>query len=79
MGKLISKCPACKTVNEVNTLNHCMRLNLGTPVKCTKCSLRFCATLSRKDIEVLFDEDHPIFPRVKGEEDYSLEAVRYPK
>lgn len=79
MGKLISKCPKCNTVNEVDTSNCYMKGDEGTPVTCTKCSLRFCATLSKKDIKVLFvDEKRPLCPVVKGEEDYLLESTIYP-
>ena len=78
MGKLISKCPRCNTMNEVNTSDFYMRGKAGTRVRCIKCSRSFCAELSKKDIETLFtDEDNPLVPIVKGDEDYVLESCLY--
>lgn len=79
MGKLISSCPNCNTVNEVNTFNFYMHEDEGTAVVCTKCFLRFRATLSRKDTEELFDVMHPLFPRVEGDKDHVLESCKYPE
>ncbi len=76
MAKIISKCPRCKTMNEVKS-DSCMRLDMGTSVVCKHCYLRFCATLSKKDVKELF-EDGSVSPVFKGEEDYILESTFYP-
>ena len=77
MPKLISKCPKCGTKNEVKT-HASTRLDKGAPVVCTNCSLRFCAALSEKDVDELFEEAS-VSPVIKGEEDYVLEGIYYPK
>lgn len=77
MPKLISKCPNCGTKNEVKPHIY-TKLDRGTAVVCRNCSLRFCAALSDKDVDALF-ESGSISPIIKGEDDYVLEGVYYPK
>lgn len=76
MANLISSCPRCKVMNEVKQ-NPCMRLNMGTPVICEKCSLRFHAILSKQDVNALF-EGYEVSYTVKGENDYVLKSEFYP-
>lgn len=75
MANLISNCPKCGTTNVVNSSPY-MRLDRGTGVTCKNCSLRFCATLSKKDILALF-KDSSVSPVIKGTEDYMLDSTYY--
>ena len=76
MAKIISKCPRCKTTNEVKNTIY-MRLDMGTGVTCSHCYLRFHAILAKNDVEELFGEGSAS-PVVKGDKDYLLESEYYP-
>ena len=77
MAKMISNCPQCGMTNEVESSPY-MRLDMGRPVVCKRCALRFRAALSKEDVDVLF-ESGSVSPVVKGEKDYILKSMYYPK
>lgn len=77
MARLISNCPRCKKRNKVKHITY-LRGDKGTSVTCNRCSLKFCAILSDEDIKELYGDDS-IIPIIKGEEDYILKSIFYPK
>ncbi len=77
-GKIVTNCPRCKTQNQVQEDNVYMRGDMSTHVKCRKCRLQFSAILKEEDIEALYEDEHSVYPHVKGEEDYLLASQCYP-
>ncbi len=74
-GRLVALCPKCGTKCELRKSPY-MRGDGGIAAKCTKrkCSIRFEAVLTEKDVEELYGEDHYVTPIVKGEE-YELKVT----